>query len=535
MKLSVKQVIRGVVGAASAVTAATSRVLTNDEVPTGGTVELKSGFRGDPDPTRLPLSARIGATLRRLATPTAAAVLGTIAFIGTPGGSIPEALADPAVHTYAVEPQAKEVLDYWGGGGDSLSGQAYLKKDGRVRLDTGLVPFTRSYVQATAGGLRARNGSPVPSSTILDPAQVQQLQGKSSGAALDAMAATFGVRTSFAKVANEAPLYDLTKPWWWGLCAPWAWTSLHPKISTWVDVNGPEGSKGVWFAGQWLSRADLGNWTMATANPFVDAAMESIDAESISKPSGQGLINALQMLQKGAPGFVADIHNDALKGDHQTWNQPFFAADLDSKSLGLSAPATAALLRLAEADGWHPHGIKLVKVVGFYGNEDRTVRDAYEGPALRAELRWNIYVGVGEDGAVGWSIMAHDPRLKGIAGLPTTSSADPPDYLAQMSPEILDDAIAGRPNGFIDRQAERGAELRFYLGTLLPNAVPGHVRTAFEAKVKALPPGQVSAEAIAALAAAFPKVANAYSPTEWRTHFEARGLSAQRFGAIWPQ
>ncbi len=101
--------------------------------------------------------------------------------------------------------------------------------------------------------------------------------------------------------------------------------------------------------------------------------------------------------------------------------------------------------------------------------------------------------------------------------------------------EILDDAIAGRPNGYLERAGDRGQDLRFYLGTVLPNLVPGHVRRDFEAQLASLPPGKVSASELANLVQRFPKVANAYSPAEWQQHFGGRGLAARAFGAVWPQ
>lgn len=481
---------------------------------------------------------QLGQVMRGHPRAVAAAVMGAVVLVASPGVPIRSAQAQ-GVNTAAVVPlgEDRSVLDYWGGGGDSLSGQAFLKKDGKSRLDTGLVPFTRSYVQSTKGALRFRNGSPPPESLVHSAEQLSAHRAKTSGQSLDAMAQVFGRSTHFHQLAQEKPLYDPAEKWWWGLCAPWAWTSLHPQISKWVDVDGPEGMRGAWFAGQWLSRADLGNWTMAVANPFVDAASEATGAESVGKPSAQSLLNALQMLKKGAPGFVADIHNDQLEGRHETWNQPFHAAEVESRTLGrgkAEAQAVAQLQALAKADGWSPAQFKYVVVRGLYGQEDQTARDAYEGPAHQAAKRWVIYAGVGEDGAVGWSIMANDPRLSAVNGLPSKASDHPPDYLAVIPFEILDDAIAGRANGYLERAGERGLDLRFYLGTVLPNLVPGHVRRDFEVQVSKLAPGPVSASELAKLAQRFPKVANAYSPAEWRQHFGARGLGAAAFGAVWP-
>ena len=134
-----------------------------------------------------------------------------------------------------------------------------------------------------------------------------------------------------------------------------------------------------------------------------------------------------------------------------------------------------------------------------------------------------------------WSIMANAPRPAAVNGLPSKTSDHPPDYLAVIPFEILDDAIAGRPNGYLERAGDRGQDLRFYLGTVLPNLVPGHVRRDFEAQLASLPPGKVSASELANLVQRFPKVANAYSPAEWQQHFGGRGLAARAFGAVWPQ
>lgn len=411
-------------------------------------------------------------------------------------------------------------------GEPSLSGEVLLS-EGHVYGEIATRPYTRSYGQTKSGPLRFRHGSLAPSSALLGGAALGQLNASSPGAALDHMAHSLGKVTGFDAMANSKEFFDPTEKDWWGLCAPWSWTAQHPKISALVDAPGPEGQRGKWFMGEWLSRADLGNWTMAVASPFIMYAAESPQAISVGKPGPIDLLKAANLIIDGKAGFVADVHNDAEKGTTETWNQPFFGAGVDAKLLG--GPGAKAIRALAEADGWKPAKIYSVTVVGKYGVE---VNDGYEGDPAEAKKTWNSYVAVDSEGRAAWGVMANDARLASVQGLPKKHTDAPPDYIVALPRDILDDALENRESVLLD-QHPRGKEARFFLGTVLPNAVSGLDRQKFEAAVGALPAGPIDATKALSLRLAHPGVANAYSPAQWQSTFGARGLDAHSFGAIW--
>lgn len=411
-------------------------------------------------------------------------------------------------------------------GEPSLSGEVLLT-EGHVYGEIATRPYTRSYGQTKSGPLRFRHGSEAPPSSLLSPTLLQELKASSPGAALDRMAHQLGGTTGFDAMAKSKEFFDPTEKDWWGLCAPWSWTAQHPKISALVDAPGPEGERGKWFMGEWLSRADLGNWTMAVASPFIMYAAESPQAISVGKPGPLDLLKAANLIIQGQAGFVADVHNDAEKGTTETWNQPFFGAGVDAK--GLPGPGAKAIRALAEADGWKPAKIYAVTVVGKYGVE---VNDGYEGDPAQAKKTWNFYVAVDNEGRAAWGVMANDARLDKVQGLPIKHTDAPPDYIVALPRDILDDALENRESVLLD-QHPRGKEARFFLGTVLPNAVSGVDRKKFEAAVEALPAGPIDAAKALSLRLAHPGVANAYSPAQWKESFGARGLDAHSFGAIW--
>lgn len=468
----------------------------------------------------LPFLSRIAQSHGGVKASVAAVVEGVAALAAPTGASV--AAASPIAEVSLSNPKVLRSAY----GEPSLSGEVLLS-EGHVYGEIATRPYTRSYGQTKSGPLRFRHGSEAPPSSVLSASLIQDLNASSPGAALDRMAKLSGSSTAFDAMAKSKEFFDPTEKDWWGLCAPWSWTSQHPKISALVDAPGPEGQRGKWFMGEWLSRADLGNWAMAVASPFIMYAAESPQAISVGKPGPIDLLKAANLIIDGKAGFVADVHNDAEKGTTETWNQPFFGAGVDAKVLG--GAGAKAIRALAEADGWKPAKIYSVTIVGKYGVE---VNDGYEGDPAEAKKTWNAYVAVDSEGRAAWGVMANDARLAKVQGLPIKHTDAPPDYIVALPRDILDDALENRESVLLD-QHPRGKEARFFLGTVLPSAVSGVDRQKFEAAVGALPAGPIGASKALSLRLAHPGVANAYSPAQWDETFGARGLDAHSFGAIW--
>ncbi len=410
----------------------------------------------------------------------------------------------------------------------SFVGTVRLGGDGAMDLDTGVRPYTRSYAQATEGPLREAHGSAAPTSAILTDAERAALAGQAPGQALDRMAAAMGVDgVAFDAMAHSKDFYDPTQKSWWGLCAQWSWSSLSPRVSSAVDVDGPAGQRGGWLAGQWISRADLGNWAMATSKSFVELAMLSASAQSRGAPTPVDLVKSMSALRPGGPGYIMDVHNDAARGTVETWNQPVFGARLEQRSV--PPDVEAALLERAAQAGFKGASAKLVTITPRWGVERA---DDWEGDPAVKQSTWNMYVVAGGDGELHWGVMANDPSLKDLPGLPVTTSDAPPDYLAMAPTTVIDEAMDHSPYASTHERHKYGKEFNFFMGTVLPNVVPGAVRAAFEAEVAALPPGPITDSAASLLAARYDRVANAYSTEQWQRAFGSRGLSAARFGAL---
>lgn len=410
----------------------------------------------------------------------------------------------------------------------SFVGTVRLGPDGVMELATGVRPYTRSYAQATQGPLREAHGSAAPVSSVLTDDERAALAAQAPGVALDRMAAALGVDgVAFDAMAHSKDFYDPAQKSWWGLCAQWSWSSLNPRVSRAVDIDGPAGQRGGWLAGQWISRADLGNWAMATSKSFVEIAMLSASAQSRGAPTPVDLIKSMSALRAGGPGYIMDVHNDAARGSVETWNQPVFAARVEQRSV--PASVEQALLERAAAAGFHGATAKLVTVTPTWGVERA---DDWEGDPAVKQSTWNMYVVAGKDGELQWGAMANDPSLSGIAGLPVTKSDPPPDYLAMAPTSLIDEAMDQSPYASAHERHPYGKEFNFFMGTVLPNVVPGAVRTAFETEIAALPPGAIDAAMATSLAERYGKVANAYSDEQWQRAFGSRGLPAQQFGAL---
>ena len=128
-----------------------------------------------------------------------------------------------------------------------------------------------------------------------------------------------------------------------------------------VDVPGPVGERGLWAGGQFISRADLGNWMMAVADQISVQRGNQLFKTDLS--ALDLLKGTTQFLMNNGGGVVADVLNDKKKGHKEVWNLPFISSDVTNKAM--DAPTTAAILDLANKD--HLTGGVAVKEVTIVG------------------------------------------------------------------------------------------------------------------------------------------------------------------------
>jgi hypothetical protein len=405
--------------------------------------------------------------------------------------------------------------------------QVFLGRDGTLHGESNVPAYTRSYDSIKEGPLRTRHGSDVPASTVLKPEDLAALKKNTPGQALDAAAKVFGAKVDgFDAMANSKDFYNPDADYWWGKCHAWTWSSLSTEIDKLVDVPGPVGERGLWVGGQFLSRADLGNWMMATADQVsVNDGNELFDTDLSATDLLKG---TNQYLMNNGGGVVADVFNDKKKGHKEVWNQPFVGSDLTSKSLG--ADVAKGLLDQATKDGITGGTlVKQVTIVGTYAVEQS---DDHEGDPGHTSKTWNMYAVTDANGKVLTAYMADDDKLKTLTNLPTKSTDDVPDYFWKPTLGAINDTLAGRPNNTVNWNAH-GKEFSFFVQTVLKKGVPATTRKAFEADFAALPAGAVDAAKVAELVKKYPGVANGYSPDQWKAAFTARGLDAKTFGAAW--
>lgn len=395
-----------------------------------------------------------------------------------------------------------------------------LGRDGALTGTSGITPYSRGYDAVHTGPMRLAHGSTAPHSALLTDEENARLATLKPADALDAAAKERGVQLGrgFDALANAKSSYDPEAPTWWGKCHAWAWSAMSNELAARVDVGGPEGQRGLWLGGQWVSRADLGNFLMGAADHI---ALADPNVLFDQKVTAYDLLAATsQFLVNGGGGFVADIHNDAVHGgEREVWNQPFVAADVDTTTL-TGAPADA-LLRLARADGVEGGVIvKHVHVIGRYGNERG---DAWEGDAHLNSRAWNVYAITDANGVVQGAYMADDPKLADFSGLPTLQSQELPEYVWKPTMRAADAALSGRLDRSIDEDP-LGREYRFLVGDVLKNGVPGAVRSRFEAEVASLPQGPIDAARLDSLKTRYAGIENAYSAEQWARLFKSRGL-----------
>ncbi len=404
----------------------------------------------------------------------------------------------------------------------------FLGRDGTVHGEANVPAYTRGYDATKEGPLRFRHGSEVPASSVLTPAELDAAKKSSPGKALDEAAKVFGARVEgFEKMANSKDFYNPEADFWWGKCHAWAWSSLSNEIDKRVDVAGPDGQKGLWVGGQFLSRADLGNWMMAVADEIsVADGSQLFDSNLTALDMLKG---TTQFLMNNGGGMVSDVFNDKKKGHKEVWNQPFVSSDVTTRALPADE-ASKKILELAKKDGQAGGTqVKQVTVVGTYGVE---ATDDHEGDGTTSSKTWNMYAVCDGNGKVLTAYMADDEKLKGLAGLPTTYTDDLPDYIWKPTMRALTDTLAGKTNSVVEND-RHAAEFKFFVSTVLMKGVPATTRAAFEKELAALPSGAVDSGKAQALAQKYGGVANAYSPEQWKRAFGDRGLEAKAFGATW--
>ncbi|MFZ5469561.1 MAG: hypothetical protein ACOZIN_09000 [Myxococcota bacterium] len=403
----------------------------------------------------------------------------------------------------------------------------YLGVDGTVTGTADISPYTRGYAATKQGPLRTAHGSPAPESTVLSADELSALRAQSPGVALDNAAKVFGANVSgFEKLANSPTFYNPDAESWWGKCHAWGWSSLSNTINKAVDVEGPEGKRGVWIGGQWLSRADMGNWMMGVADSI---SLTDENQMFRSELSAEDLVKGTtQFMMNNGGGVVADVWNDKKNGQKQVWNQPFVAADVTVESM--SGPTADGLLAKARADGVEfGSNVKRLAITGRYGLE---AGDDHENDPRMANRNWNLYAVTDATGKMVKAYMADDEKIKDVPGLPVTHTDEVPEYFWKPKLDAVNDVLAGKRNTLVERDP-LGEEFKFMVGTVLTKGVPGKVRDAFEAEVRELAAGPIDSERAQTLAARYPGVANAYSPEQWGRAFGSRGLDAKAFGASW--
>ena len=474
---------------------------------TGGTVAVSAALRQ--------IVEAPGATFASAATQARARALLDVA-----GGPAPRPDTDTV--RYVAPPDSQTVRSH----------DLYIKKDGVLAGDTGRPAYSRGWGQFNAGVLLQAHGSSVPSSSVHDLAARARLASATPAARLDAALSAFG-RTlpmnDFVGIARGFSRPD--QPDWAGVCYAWSWAALDARLSTLVDVNGPEGGRGLWIGGQFLSRADLGNWLMALVAGLSQGAGDVM----WYAPEGEDLLKAVVgSLMDGGRGFRADIGNSYKDRDGEIWFQPFVGGQASFQAVPGSVEDAildiVAEPRRAAWGGMVPGvegaSVKLVRLSGRYGNEEA---DDHEGAPVISEMDWAMYAVLDDQGRLLKAVMADDPRLQKIPGLPATRTNPVPRELFAPDHALVDGILEGAPSAEV-KGSVYGPALDFFVGTVLARGIPAATRKAFEAEPALQGAGPIAAADVSALQSRYPTIAAAFSPSEWQ-RFAARGLAADAFGA----
>lgn len=402
----------------------------------------------------------------------------------------------------------------------------YLTGTGVLSGSTNSTSHSRGYAKKAGGILRFPHGSKAPGHPGVDsPEETQRLRTQGPGLALDVAASTAGLNLGQFGFDYRAQkrFYDPNAQYWEGLCHSWSYGALDERINALVDVEGPASSRGIWIYGQWLSRADLGNWLMAVSDQLSIVDTELVDNFVTPKDV---LLGVPQWVMTSGLGLRADMFNDVEKGAMEIWNQPIMAADM--KVSGVSSAVRDGVVAFAQTDPKNLQplpsnpGVKLVEIRVTWGAE---INDSHEGaPALQTS-DWNMYVVTETDGKAIVAYMAHHLRDGNVAGLPVQNSDPLPDYFAYPKNDLLNAAFEGKGSSLLNGALD-GPVFRFFVGTVLAHGVPETMRKSFESDV-------ASGMDVASLKSAYPGIANAYAPAQWDAAFRSKLGSGEEFGARW--
>ncbi|MFZ9889098.1 MAG: hypothetical protein ACO3JL_16500, partial [Myxococcota bacterium] len=274
------------------------------------------------------------------------------------------------------------------------SHQLYVKRDGVLRTKVDSPGYSRGWGQFSSGVLEKAHGSEVPASSVHDLSTRATLNALPPSERLNAAARAYGVDlpyNDFSSIARSFVRPD--EPYWAGVCYSWSWAALDARLSTLVDVEGAPGERGLWIGGQFLSRADLGNWLMALSAGLSQSAGDIM----WYNPEAEDLLKAaVGYLVDGSAGFRADIGNAYDPTSNQVWFQPFLGADTKIESLN---DATAAQIldvarepRRAAWGGSIPghdgSEVKLIRIDADFGNE---AGDGWENAPEVGRIGWAMY------------------------------------------------------------------------------------------------------------------------------------------------
>jgi hypothetical protein len=406
--------------------------------------------------------------------------------------------------------------------------ELFLLGLGRIDGTTGLVGHSRGYAKVADGVLRKSHGSIAPSHPSMHgPAELSAIRAQTPDKALDAAAKIAGLKLGafdFGYLANKVH-FNPSAPYWAGLCHAWTYTSLDDRLNALVDVDGRRGQLGVWIFGQWISRADLGNWLMGASNAISVADAVLLDS---FVTGADWLKGVTQYVMTSGRGLRADLWNDAERGHQEIWNQPIYSASVVVEAVPAATRAAVASYAAADKREWTrlptSPDVRLVRLTAKWGAE---VSDSWEGPTALEETTWNLYAVTDASGRVVRAYPAHLLAQAKVAALTETASAPLPDYFATPKHAAVDAVLAGAADKLVDGSHE-GKYYRFFIGTVLARGVPDATLAAFE-RDAAKPDARVDE-----LAARYPGVANAYAPANWAKRWGATLGDGRKFGAAWP-
>jgi hypothetical protein len=392
-------------------------------------------------------------------------------------------------------------------------------------LDTGIkADVITGYDEIKVDEAAKKHGSPAPRSMTVDDATFAQLQALTPGQALDAISKVLGGPGGCEDYLTKSPLVnDPGSPGWAGFCDELFSMILSPTIHKHLEVQGPDGERGLCIGDCWISRADLTNLMGALLGRTMTSD-KNIAFLSIGEDNGatDQLKGIMKWTGPEGAGCVCSVWYDlAHGGEHEIWNQTFIRSDTTPRQ-EIVGPAADALL----AKAGNPPGAKVIQIdqIGYYAVEAGNDNEANE--SVESERNWTYYAVVKPAPDLGPNkvelVKAFMADSKDVADLdvPTKASEEKVAYFWKPSLNELKDLINNATDWNVDRSAA-GQQLRFFIACL-DRGVPGQVRDNFEAAWKGLQlqPGESASLAQAQdLLAQFPGIAVAYAPKTWAANF----------------